>query len=263
MRIIEKSKIKINDKISVLAPCIVTYTHNCVSIKSDVGKFYYAHDGEALFGWELNFINDFRRYIIKNHEKINYNRSYLNMTPKYFMFNEDYLRVGSVNKDVVQIDISSAYPTSARLLGVIDEQIYVRGVNLSKRAFLIAIGSLNRNRRVFSVDVNLRRKRINTDERKQYMVDIWRSIVNKTDDTVQTIFDLLKDYCYFYWCDAIICKKEIAPEVQMLLREFGYESKIDVFKKIEYTKNSALLHSNKRGVEPKQFFYPSRKINDK
>lgn len=240
----------IADLIQVSAPCTVTYTVNSVTVDSKRhGKLLYSRDGSRLTFPEMRYIQSFRQHFKKHGKTLNYTKDYLRKHAKFMQFN--VIKPG-VYTDVVQIDINKAYPSAARLLKIIDEEMYQKGVSISKRASLISIGSLHRQRRVIKVDKNGKRKLVNDDlikngieKRIPYMSNIWRSIVNFVDFTMRKIFVDIGHDAYFYWVDAIFCKKSRLNYVVKQLKNSGFETKVIPVTSIEYNETKVTaIHSD-------------------
>lgn len=233
----------IENLIKYYSPCKVTYTVNSVSIYSKkYGRAIYSRDGMRLTFPEMRFINSFRQYFKKRGKNLKYIKDFRYKHAKFIQFKRKPV---GIYKDVIQIDINQAYPTAARLLNIVPEELFLKGTSISKRASLIAIGSLHRQRRKISVDKDGKRKLIEVEERIGYMSNIWRSIVNFTDQAMQKLFTICGDDAYFYWVDAIFCKKEKVKAIQDELRKWGFSSKIIEIKTVEYTEQKVIaIHAD-------------------
>lgn len=246
----------ISQVIRVLRPCRVTYTNNSVYIDSPVGKFLYTSNGTRIPMKELSFIKQFRAYYEKNGRKLTYNKTFKDYHSKYFSFN----RFKGEFKDLVQIDINSAYPTSGKLLGIIPDDLYNKSMEFGKKTKLVAIGSLHRNRKVIDVDKDGNRKEVHlkSSERLDYLSDIWRSIVGYVDYCCDTIATKYKKDVHFYWVDALFVNKSVKDKVINDLKTFGFETKVIPLRKLVADEDGFLAYM-KDVKEPKRYLFPSRK----
>lgn len=251
-----KDKKDIGKLISILSPCEVTYTANSIYVRSKWGDYMYNTDGNQLKGKEMAYVKKFRKHFEAAGEKLRYNKAYLKYKPTYIRFN----RYTGTYKNVVQIDINNAYPTAGKILGIIPLELYKQGIEISKKAALISIGSLHRDRKIIKVNAAGKRTVIvnKGDERIQYMSNLWHSIVSYTDYTLNKTMEAcgIED-SFFYWCDAIFIKKSKAKVVQDCLAKYGFTSKIIPMEKIEFTASEAIA-THEDGVK-KVYKFPKSK----
>lgn len=236
--------------IDIMRPCVVTYTSNSVYITKNGRTHYYLADGTNLKPKELGFIRKFRNYYVKNTD-IKYNKKYRNIKAKFFEF---YQRSGTF-RDITEIDINRAYPSSGRLLKIIPDDLYDEGIALSKTAFLIAVGSLYRKRKVIKVNADRSRELIKDEIPSTELADVWRSIVGFVDHSMRKTIAVKKDAVYFYWCDALFVKREYAQQFIDKLRSFGFEIKTKEIDRIEFTDENSLVYYVGQDI-PKTFTRP-------
>lgn len=238
--------------IDVLRPCIVTYTSNSVYIKSDFGNYYMTSSGTILKPKELSYIKQFRDYFEKN-QSIKYVTKYAKIRPQFFKFYKDK----GTYKDILEIDINRAYPSAGRILKIIPEHLFEKGLEHSKLAMLVSIGSLYRKRKVIKVFEDGRRQLLKLETPNKHFENLWRSIVGYTDYAMQTAVKSKPDSVYFYWCDAIFVKRDDAPHFIDQLKNFGFECKIKDINKITYSSEKAFVYYKGEKI-PKEFARPQK-----
>lgn len=131
-----------------------------------------------------------------------------------------------------EIDLNSAYWESARRLGIINTEVYERGLTLSKKVRLMALG-------------NLAKRPINMyyDGQKYYserapippMAKYFFACADYTDNIIAEIFNRNIEFCIFYWVDALFVKGEIKDEICAHLDEIKFPYKIKPIDSIIFT----------------------------
>jgi len=139
-----------------------------------------------------------------------------------------------VFNDCFEIDLNSAYWESARRLGIISAEVYERGLTLSKKVRLMALG-------------NLAKRPINMyfDGQKYHserapippMAKYFFACADYTDNVIAEIFNRNVDFCLFYWVDALFVKGEIKREICAYLDEIKFPYKVKSINSITFTKN--------------------------
>lgn len=243
--------------IDVLKPCKVTYTSNSVYIESGGKSYIFTSSGNTLKPSELSFVKQFRSYYIKN-KSLKYEKRFARFNPKFFKF---YKESGNHN-DIIEIDINRAYPSSGRILGIIPDELFDEGMRHSKTAFLVAVGSLYRKKKVIKVSASGVRELVSDEKPDAHLTAIWRSIVGYVDYSMQTAVKSNEDAVYFYWCDALFVKKQYAQHFIDQLEGFGFQVKTKEIDKVEYKEDKAYVYYT--GIkEPKTFSRPVRKYTVK
>ncbi len=255
---VKENENSLMDMLAVLRPCTVIRTVNsCHVISKKMGQYMLSGEGDSLTLSELNFVKNFRQHFIKVGKNLKYTKEYRYKFAKFFGFN---MKKG-IFKDVVQIDMNRAYPTGAKLLKIIDQDLYDKSLKFSKKALLIAIGSLHRRRRKYQIDKYGRRTMLEQEKRIPYLSDMWYSITNFVDQQIRDVFSMLGDNAYFYWCDAIFCTRDRADFVMKEFKRRGFDSKIVEIKYIEYQDEQVFSWPVKiePGDEPfKPYTYPKQ-----
>lgn len=242
----------ISEFIDVLKPCRVTYTLNSTYIKSELGDYYFTNNGDVLKPKEMSFVKQFRSFYAKNPD-IKFDKRFVKSQPNFVKF---YKMKGTYS-DLVEVDIKRAYPTAGRILNIIPNELWEKGIQHSKGAFLVAIGSLYRRRRIIEVMADGKRKLIAEEKRDPKLSKLWLSMVGFTDYVMQKAVASKPRSVYFYWCDALFVKRQHAEHFSKILSEFGFETKTQEIDRLEFTEQKALVFY--KGVnKPKEFGLPNR-----
>jgi len=248
---------KVSSVIDQLRPCIVTYTSSSVYIETKHRKFMFTNGGKQLKAKELGFVKRFRAYY-QNNKDIKYHKRFAKFNSRFMKF----FKVQGIHKDIMEIDINRAYPSAGKILGIIPDDLYNEGMQYSKTAFLVAVGSLYRKKKVIKVFANGKRELVSDEQPDEYMAEIWRSIVGFVDHAMQKAIAVKKESVYFYWCDALFVKRQDAQLFIDEIEKLGFQVKTKEIDRIEYQEDKAYVHYT--GVnEPKTFSKPKRKYTVK
>ena len=207
---------------------------------------------------ELKFIKSVRSYINK-HEIYNKPQFVDNQ-----IFSEEvhYVKVAQVPmfkkfENVCEVDIDQAYWETAYQLGIISDDIYVKGSkgNISKKARLTALGSLAKKKYNYHFKGD---KLLNmTVEKEELLENLWFTICKRVSDVMNKVIEILNGDFIFYWVDGIYFHNtpENVSKVMSVFIDFGYNSK---FKKI----NQIYFHEtgftvNDYGEIKREFSYPN------
>lgn len=180
---------------------------------------------------ELSFIQAVKNYVNKEEIALKF------IDIDYQAKPIDYIRVnkhksGDVVTDLVYIDINSAYWETARILSVIDEKLYLRGLEVDKTVRLAALGSLARQKHVWEFNG----KRFIKKEPEGLPTDnIWFAICRRVSDVMVRISKKLGNNFVFYWVDGIYVKDD-GKSVSYVIEEFIKEGYTSKFCKIPYVK---------------------------
>ncbi len=209
-------------------------------VESD-GKRYFISD-LRLKNKELGFISTVKRdakFFSELHEGKHVDRQSIRYA------HLDNIPTG-VYKNMIEVDISAAYWSTAYKLGIISQSTYEKGLSLSKQAKLVALGSLASNKAAFIfngrelkyVGTNKKIEILNFDnfsyiDKKKKEIDLshlffW--ISNEISFVVQEIYSRLnsikKDGCLGYWVDAVFVDKDLIFEAIKIMEKYGYGFKV-------------------------------------
>lgn len=248
----------VKEVIDVMRPCTVTYTSHTVYIESEMGKVMCSSGGGTRFmGNQLGFIKKFRNYYEKNADDIYIEPKWLRWKTKYFRFYE----TKGTFKNMVELDINSAYPNAGRILGIIPDDLFQKGLNYSKLTFLAAIGSLNRRRKVISVDEEGNRFIVKIEQRDDRLANFWKAIVAYTDYAVTKSVENNGGACFF-WCDAVFVEKDKAEGIARSLEQYGFTVKSKPVSEIKFKDGAAWVMRDDYD-KPKEYKMPVVRENNK
>jgi len=139
---------------------------------------------------------------------------------KYFRFGK---YPPGIYENVLELDINSAYWKTAHDLKIISPETYQNGLTVTKRARLVALGSIASVKHIYQfdgVELNFCETKENLETRGYFF---------KIADTVsRIILDFIEqnpDAVFFFWVDALFIKSEIKNECLDFFRSKGYEMK--------------------------------------
>tara|TARA_R110000751_G_scaffold92475_2_gene180974 strand:- start:2070 stop:2984 length:915 start_codon:yes stop_codon:yes gene_type:complete len=205
---------------------------------------------------ELTFIKSVKNYIVKNE-------IYLNSEFEKQFFPEDvhYIKVAKVPlgkkfEGVFEIDIDEAYWKTAHLLGIISDEIYLRGQkgNISKQARLTALGSLAKKIYYYKFKgEQLEKVSTKTDPLLQ---NLWFTICKRVSDVMNDCIRELGKEFIFYWVDGIYVqgKAENLVIAENIFTEYGYNVKFKKVKQVYFHEKG--FSCNDFGTHTREFNYP-------
>ena len=100
---------------------------------------------------DLQFINRVRSYIEKNNVALDFLDTYYKGEDIQYIKVKDYA-VGEVIEDLIYVDINGAYWQTAHQLGIINDALYVKGLEVNKVVRLAALGSLAKTKDIWKYD---------------------------------------------------------------------------------------------------------------
>ena len=207
---------------------------------------------------ELRFIKSVRQYIKKNE---------IYLMPQFqdnqvFSTDVHYVRVAKVPMfknfgNVCEVDIDQAYWETAYQLGIVSDEIYVKGSkgNISKKARLTALGSLAKKKYNYHFKGD---KLLDTIiEKEPLLENLWFTVCKRVSDVMHKVIAELGSDFIFYWVDGIYFKNtpENVSKAMSIFIDSGYNSK---FRKI----NQIYFHEmgftvNDYGDITREFIYPN------
>lgn len=163
-------------------------------------------------------------------------------------------------KTVYNVDINSAYPTALKNLGMISPELFDKLSKIDKMERLKAIGMLATNKTIF---VFKEGKQVDVYKKKnELMRNCWLALCQYTGEAIERC-RINTDSFLFYWFDGIyFTDKKEAEKIINILKEFKFESKLEVLKDFTVKeKNDNLFITYGKGKDKKHFILPkSEKI---
>jgi hypothetical protein len=161
---------------------------------------------------ELYFIQMVKNHIVKNEIKAK-NEFLQYQSVDFMQFNSK--KKGIYKGNLKEIDLTSAYWSMMYRLGYIDDNLYLKGLQMEKLTRLVSIGALASKKVVYQYDGNEEGKAVKTGIKfNKELFDIWFSVVYATDLLIkEAISNTNSDY-FFYWVDAIFTDSISAEKIK-------------------------------------------------
>lgn len=202
---------------------------------------------------ELQFIKAVKQYVIKHgtYKKVRNNFRAENSTKKikYFYYNPK-IKPGDYFENCIEIDLKNAYwDTSYNLpkdgTKLFSKELYEKGLTVSKKSRLAAIGSLAKTVSVLEFDGVEQHKL--PDEPSKITEFLWHTICHKTGKLMAKASKTAKDDFMFFWVDAIFIKGKAAKEIIKLFKKAGYESSIFKCEWVRFEDKRIVVKSTQKG----------------
>jgi hypothetical protein len=161
---------------------------------------------------ELYFIQIVKNHIIKNNIKAKPELLQYNQV-SFMQFNNN--KKGVYKGELKEIDLTSAYWSTMYRLGYIDENIYLKGLQMEKLTRLVSIGALASKKTIYEYDGNDEGKAVKTGVKfNKQTFDIWFSVVYATDLLIKEAINNTRADYFFYWVDAIFTDTASAEKIK-------------------------------------------------
>jgi hypothetical protein len=177
--------------------------------------------------------------------------------------------------NIIEIDVNEAYWKTAKILGVIDDNLYNAGSKenskISKKTRLIALGSLAKKTDVY----HFKGSRIVKHEviRSYLTENVWYSICKTLSDAMWEARKIAGNDFFLFWVDGIYIKNnpEKAKAIKEHFESLGYDVKFKENLSIHYSEKAAIVTNKKNGAQrpfylPKdrstKKFYPDRNLKE-
>ncbi len=139
---------------------------------------------------------------------------------KYFYYNKK-CRPGMELHDVYEVDLKNAYWDTAFKMGLFDQDIYNKGLQVSKKSRLAAIGTLAKRESV--VVFNGKTYEQPPDIRSVQTEFLWHTISHKIGRLMAKAARRAGHDFLFFWVDAIFIRGHQREAVKALFKEAGYK----------------------------------------
>jgi len=191
---------------------------------------------------ELNFIRSVKSTIKKSRVFVKFiKEDYVGKKIHYVSVNPK-IKAGEVFEDVVCIDINSAYWNCAFNLGIIDEETFHKGQEVSKMCRLTSLGSLAKKKDRYSYDGETFKKE-GTDHSYE-TENLWFAICYTVGEMMIDLSKKLGSDFITYWVDGIyfLNNPESIKIVKETFKNCGYGCKMEDVSKIEFFENEFKIH---------------------
>lgn len=178
-------------------PFTLTISGSKIIVENSLGKFIYMDLSNRLLPSELGLLNSVKHYVLKN---VDYKNIYVPEKIKYI----DFGYFHGFEDNVIEFDLNMAFWEIAKQKEFINDVIYEKGINCSKRGRLVAIGATAKTTSKWIFDGNRyifqKPKDILPTNKVFYCCCYETSIImNEIRSAIG------EDYC-FYWIDAIFIR---------------------------------------------------------
>lgn len=220
----------INFLIENKIPHTIKYVGRSHKLSSPIGTYEYVNDVISKRG--MGFIKKVGSHILskKTHKKI----------PKIDYRGLGLVRINvdgvkeEVYRNVVEVDLNKAYWVAAYRLGIIDHDLYNKGLEKNGKDFvynkvelLASIGTMAKRvkERKFNGKKYLKSKVLIDSSQTKH---IWDAVSYEVDKCMRNCMLSLGEDFYFYWTDAVFFRRteKNIKKVQDLILANGFESKI-------------------------------------
>lgn len=174
---------------------------------------------------DLAFINKVRNHVEKNNIVVDFIDTYYKGEDIQYVKVKDYA-VGEEISDLVYIDINGAYWQTAHHLGIINDALYLQGLEINKVVRLAALGSLAKTKDVWKYDGKDLKK---TETIRNPNENLWFAICKRVSDVMIEVVNKVGDDFVFYWVDGIYIKNkpEVVTLVYKTFSDLGYTTKTE------------------------------------
>lgn len=240
-------------------PFTVGFTNNSTTIDLINEPIRYFLAPDFIKKSELNFIGRVKKYAKQ------VNKPELPISPQsiqYFRFNEF-----KQHKNLIEIDVNSAYWNLAFQLGYIDKKLFQEGNSdkISKLTRLVSLGSLATKKKIFQFDSTQYHYigyKFNSVTRSYFFHVSW-----ELDKIMNQIFHEIGERALFYWFDAFFVSADVAEFIEYSLGKFDLGIKTKEIQEIAKIKDKQgfeyvkVKDSDKGKKRIRTFYLPNTENN--
>ena len=216
-------------------------------VHSKLGRKVFS-DGD--FGISsFNIINRVKRHVNSKLDKLQHlNLDYNELGLQIINYNEGIEYEEDIEYDnIVEIDLNRAYWVSAFKLGIINREIYKKGLHglenkyLTKIHLLACLGSLRKVVRKFTYDTERKAYINEVTEDSESTKFLWDAISFEVDKVMYDCQKALDDDFVCYWTDAafMVDTPINRKKVMEVVRSHGFEAKVVEVEYLRYRKGVA------------------------
>lgn len=241
-------------------PYTMKFTNSTAYLESNQG--YYMTNATDFPLSELIYIQMFKKHIMetKKYEKV---KRVSKNKIRYYGYN-DKIRAGSSFKECYEIDLKSAYWEIAYKMGLIEESLYRKAVDINpetgkvymgKITRLAAVGSLAKSEEIIYFNGKKETgSKVITSRRTRH---IWNNICHRVGQSMIKVAKRAGNDFVFFWVDAIFVKSNKAKRtVESLLKKDGFNFTSKAIKGIKFDSRKIWVAD---GKEERPFPYARKK----
>lgn len=203
----------------------ITYTNRTFKVVSKLGTRVFMSGEISKRG--LGFMQTVLAHVKNKVSTLQHlNLDYQKLGLVRMVFNSS-LQTGRYS-NVIEMDIDKAYWNAAYKLGVLNDEIYNRGLKnkYSKVELLACLGGLAKDKRMREWNGKRYGKAIQVADCSDTKF-LWDAISFEIDKCMKNCADELKDNFYYYWTDAIFLKNTESNTsiIESVLHKHGFSCK--------------------------------------
>lgn len=235
----------------------IEITNSNYKLSSDLWK-KSSYKKSSYTPYELHFIKEVRRHVMKNEIYVapEFEEQIYRRDIKYIDVKRASL--GDVYHKVVEIDLDEAYWRTARVLGIINQEIYDKGKKgkISKQSRLTALGTLAKKTTIMHYEgYKLVKKELRSEP---LLENLWYTICKRISDVMTSAQEALGKDFIFYWVDGIyaIDTEKNRKIVADIFTQAGYGVKFQEIPKVEFTDRGWVTQDSEDENDTRFFSYP-------
>jgi hypothetical protein len=200
---------------------------------------------------ELQFIKKVKQHIISNETYLLIKNKFADAeSTKKIKYNyyKKSIEPGSLFENCIEIDLKSAYWEQLSMLpGVIDYEIYEKGLLVDKKTRLACVGTLAKSIGCSSFDGKNQKPQENINSDKTEF--LWNTICYKIGRVMAKAFKAAKSDALFFWVDALFIKgnQETADKIIQLFKEAGFKTSVHKCEWIRFDETKIIVRSKEKG----------------
>jgi hypothetical protein len=251
-------KVYVDSMVERNVPFVLYISNKSYSLFGEM-NFYFTDS--KLTPKALHLIKAVRKYVKEN----NIGALYPKKTPhqlgtKYMRFEPRYF--GKKGIGLVEIDVDKAYWATMLKLRIISQELYERGLLVSKIGRLAAAGTLGRTirKRIYN---GWKYTKTTVHEKSKDTRHLWDLTGFKVDELMQKCMKAQRSEFMFYWTDAMFIPATVAnlKRVKRTIEENGYFCKIVENVWYEYRKDAVYIFSLEKGRDLKEEELPTLNLD--
>lgn len=207
-------------------------TTNSNTMITDAGKYVFSDT--KIPPKNLHLIKEAKKQIIKNAERLKLR----DITPCYFSLPK---MKGTIQRcfDVVEIDINSAYWACAFKHGLINEDLYNKGMAVDKVTRLVMFGAAATTKTTYEFDGE--NYRFENQAQNDFGRAAFFYVAKEISKVFKEIFKYIPVGCFIYWVDAVFVRKDFSDYAMQIIESFGYTAKTKNIAWMDYVETDEII----------------------
>ena len=241
-------------------PYRISGSNNSFTVVTYYSTRYYTDS--KISGKGLNLIKAVRKYV-KDNDIVNKiaRKDAKELGTQYMQFDKRFINQKGIG--IVEIDEDASYWTKALKLGIINQELFDKGMAISqmkdkdgnkdKISRLAACGTLGRRLRARDFDGEGHSPLMLVPEELDAR-HLWDRISFETDIVMQACLKKLKSDCLYYWTDAIFMKATVGniKTVKSTIEGLGYSCKAVQNLWYDFREDACYIYSLEKGKQIKE-----------